>query len=111
MNLLAAAVAAGITLAGTTPASPFFPAPKLIAVTDALKCDWGTVSSADGSVVVINSTPGAVTFQLGSGVKVVGADGRPGAARFQPGQKIRVYYIVDTGANAKEIDLVGADGT
>lgn len=106
MNLLTIAAAAGITLAGSTAA---FPAPKLIGVTDALKCDWGTVISADSSVVVINSTPGSVTFQVGSGMKVVGADGRPGASHFQPGQNIRVYYIVDHGANAEEIDVLGPE--
>jgi hypothetical protein len=92
-----------------TAATPPFPPPKRIAVTAELKCDWGTIESA-GSETVIKSFSGLVHYQVSSSVPVVGIDGRSPLSRsaLKPGQAIRVYYLVDDGALAKEIDVIPA---
>lgn len=86
-----------------------FPAPKLITVTDATKCDWGTVASVDTAKndLVLTAADGPVTLQVGPATQVVSADGKPvgGIASVKVGASVRVYYEVDHGAQAKEIDL------
>ncbi len=86
-----------------------FPAPKVVQVTDQMKCDWGTVTSvnANGSQMVVATAAGPVTFQTGPNVQVIGSDGKPlgPVTALKPGQKVRVYYIVDNGAKVSEIDL------
>jgi hypothetical protein len=88
-----------------------FPPPKALAVTDRTKCDWGPVSSvsANGTELVITTPAGPVTYKTGVDVKVYGADGKPlGAVTvLKPGQNVRVYYVVENGAKAQEVDMQG----
>lgn len=98
----------GLVVALALTALPF-PAPKLIAVTDATKADWGTIASVDAAknTLVLTCPDGPVTFQAGPSVQVVSADGKPvgGISSLKPGQSARIYYEVNNGAQAAEIDL------
>jgi len=101
--LLAAAVA---LLAPTPP----FPPPKLTGQTPEMKCDWGAVGELDveRAQLTVRTDAGPLTLQIAPGVKVAGADGKPlGSVRdLRSGQNVRVYYVVESGAKAKEIDLL-----
>ncbi len=87
-----------------------FPAPKVVPVTDQLKCDWGTISSVEdqGAKLIVATAAGPVTFLLAPSVVVIGANGKPlqSASSLKPGQRVRVYYVVDRGARPTEIDLL-----
>jgi hypothetical protein len=89
---------------------PPFPAPRLIGATPDTRCDWGPISElkAQPAQLVIRTDAGPLTLDLGAGVKVAGADGRPlaSAAELRAGQNVRVYYVVDNGARAQEIDVI-----
>lgn len=99
------------TLALAAPSTPF-PAPKLTGATPDTRCDWGPVMEVkpDRTLLVLKTEAGAFEVQLGSAVKVAGADGRPlgSALELKPGQNVRVYYLVDNklggGARAQETD-------
>jgi hypothetical protein len=86
-----------------------FPPPRALPVTDRTKCDWGPVSSvsAAGTELVIATPAGPVTYRAGPEVQVYGADGKVlGAVTvLKPGQNVRVYYVVENGAKAQEVDL------
>jgi len=103
MNAVLAAVA--LTLSALP-----FPAPRAIAVTDRTKCDWGPVTSvaANGAELVISTPAGPVTYKIAPDVKVYGPEGKPvgSVVTLRPGQSVRVYYVVDNGARAQEIDLI-----
>jgi hypothetical protein len=104
---VAAALAA---LALTADAAPLpFPPPRLVVVTERTKCDMGTVLSADAQkgVLRVTTPAGVVTYKAGPEAQVFEKDGKPagGIARLQPNEKVRVYYVVDDGAKAGEIDL------
>jgi hypothetical protein len=100
-------LAAAVALLAPTPP---FPPPKLTGQTPEMKCDWGAVGelNADRAELSIKTDAGPLTLQLGPNVKVAGADGKPlGSVReLRSGQNVRVYYVVDNGAKAKEIDLL-----
>ncbi len=87
-----------------------FPAPKVVQVTDQMKCDWGTVTSVDenGSKLIVATAAGPVTFQAGPGVPVIGADGKSlgSVTALKSGLHVRVYYVVDHGAKVSEIDAL-----
>ena len=101
--LLAAAVAA---LAPTLP----FPAPKLIGVAPELKCDWGPITEikTDRTELVMKTDAGPFEVKLGSTVRVAGADGKAlgSVIELRQGQSVRVYYLIDKGAKALEIDVI-----
>ncbi len=103
---VAAALAA---LALTAEAVPPFPPPRLLVVTDRTKCDTGTVLAADAQrgVLRVTTPAGVITYRVGPEVQVFEKDGKPagGIARLQPNEKVRVYYVVDDGARAGEVDL------
>jgi len=85
-----------------------FPAPKLIPVSDALRSDAGKVVLVDASKLqmTMSAPAGLITFKI-SDAQLVGLDGRPAGSvtALRVGQNVRVYYVVDNGAIAKEIDL------
>ena len=86
-----------------------FPAPKIIQATDALRSDVGTVVAVDTAKaqVRMNAPAGEITYKVAE-AQVVGPDGKPaagGLAALKSGQNVRVYYVVDKGAIAKEIDI------
>jgi hypothetical protein len=89
-------------------ASPF-PAPRLAVVTDRTKYDAGVVVSADGprGELRVRTAAGLVSFKAGGDVQVFDAAGKPAGspASLQAGQKVRVWYLVDAGARAVEIDV------
>jgi hypothetical protein len=91
------------SLLGGTP----FPAPRLTAMSDRLKCDTGKVLSVDASKseLSIMTPAGAVVYRAGGEVQVLDKAGAPvgSASRLFPGQKVRVYYVVSDGAVATEI--------
>lgn len=101
--VLAAAVA---LLAPTSP----FPPPKLTSQTPEMRCDWGAVGElkVDRAQLVVRTDAGPLTLQVGPGVKVAGPDGKALAsvAELRGGQNVRVYYVVEAGAKALEIDVV-----
>jgi glucose/arabinose dehydrogenase len=91
------------------PRQPSFPAPKVVAVTDALKCDWGAIKSSDSGQLVV-ATPAGLFTVLWSDARIIGADpnARISPAALKPDQNVRVYYLVKDGARALEIDLIAA---
>src|SRR4051794_33071132 len=92
-------------IAGALP----FPAPRLITVTDATKCDWGSIASLDAQkgTLMLTAGDGPVTFQVGPATQVLSAEGKPigGIGALKAGMNARVYYEVKNGAQASEIDL------
>ena len=104
MLSLKLAFAVALLAAGNLP----FPAPKLIQATDALRSDVGTIASVDTvkMEVKMNAPAGQITYKVAE-VQVVGPDGKPAgsATALKAGQNVRVYYVVDNGAIAKEIDI------
>jgi hypothetical protein len=106
MNTLLAAATAIALLAPTPP----FPAPKLVGVTPETKCDWGPITeiNADRSQLVMKTDAGPFEVKLSGAVKLVGADGKPlgSAGDLRAGQNVRVYYLVNAGAKAQEIDVI-----
>jgi hypothetical protein len=105
MKALLAAAAVAL-LAPTLP----FPAPKLIAVSPELKCDWGPISeiNTERTQLVMKTDAGPFEVKLGSTVRVAGADGKAlgSVLELRSGQSARVYYLVDKGAKALEIDVL-----
>ncbi len=103
MPTIAAAVAA-LALAGLP-----FPAPRLTVVTDRTKCDMGTVESVDAqrSTFRVTTPAGLVTYRAGPDVQVFASDGKPlgPVSKLARGDRVRVYYVVDDGARASEVDL------
>lgn len=106
MIQLAAAVAA---LALAADAGLPYPPPRLHAPTEKTRCDTGTVLSVEPTRGVLRATTpaGVVTYRVGPDVQVFEKDGKPagGIARLQAGEKVRVYFVVDDGARAAEIDI------
>ncbi len=104
MHALAAPLALALAIAGLP-----FPAPRLVQVTDRTKCDTGTVIAVDASKSELRATTpaGAVTYKAGADVQVFDKDGKPlgPVAKLQSGQRVRVYYVVEDGARAQEIDV------
>lgn len=88
---------------------PAFPPPKVVAVTEALKCDWGPITSIASGKLVISTPAGPFTVNWGD-ARLIGTDGgaRVSPAALQPAQNVRVYYLVKDGAQALEIDLIAA---
>jgi hypothetical protein len=85
-----------------------FPAPKLIQVTDALRSDAGVIRTLDLNAMEMKmgASAGEIIFKI-STAQVAGPDGRAlgGPATLRTGQSVRVYYLVENGAIAKEIDV------
>jgi hypothetical protein len=114
MLSIAALIAAAFLAAPTPPSMPAaklpFPAPRLAQVTDATKCDVGTVltlETASGRMQGMTRA-GPVTYVVGPDVQVFAADGKPvgGIAAVTVGAKYRAYYVLDGGAKVLEIDLL-----
>ncbi len=105
MNLMSFAFA--VILA----APPAFPAPRIVEVTPQMVCAWGPVLSKDGSSTLVVSTPaGPFTTRIGGSTKLIGLNGKElrGIGDLQNGTHVRVYYVVDDGARAAEIDVIPA---
>jgi hypothetical protein len=102
MNALALCLAVAL-------AAPPFPAPRLVPYTEKMKCDMGTVLSVDASKAQLRATTpaGVVTYHAGTDVQVIDKDGKPlgTIAKLSVGQSVRVYYLVDNGAQALEVDV------
>ena len=108
--VLAALVASLSVMApSSSPASLPFPAPRIVQVTDATKCDFGTVLSVDATRGRMQGTTkaGTVTYMVGPDVQVFAADGKPigGISALKGGARYRAYYLIDGGARVQEIDL------
>lgn len=89
-----------------------FPPPQRIEVTEATKCDWGTVVAVNATehpTLVIQSSAGLVTYQVSPDAPVLGTDHKEHGtvATLKPGTRVRVYFTVDkdNGARATEVDL------
>ena|ERR1700679_2903362 len=106
MNTLLVVATAVALLAPTPP----FPAPKLVGVTPDTKCDWGPITeiNPDATQLVMKTDAGPLEVKLTPAVKVAGADGKPlgPPSTLRAGQNIRVYYLVNAGAKAQEIDVL-----
>ncbi len=106
-----AVLVAALLAAEAAPAAPPrlpFPAPRALQVTEATKCDFGTVIAVDAEHGRLQglTKAGPVTYVLGPAVQVFGADGKPaGLAALANGARYRAYYVVDGGAKLLEIDL------
>ncbi len=102
---LAAALAALAVTAGGLP----YPAPHGITPTEKTKCDMGTVLAVDAprAVLRVTTPAGVITYQAGMDAQVFDAKGRPigAVSKLSPGDKVRVYYLIDDGAKALEVDL------
>ena len=57
---------------------------------------------------VVRTEAGPLELALASTTKVAGPDGRPlgSAAELRAGQNVRVYYLVNHGAKAQEVDAL-----
>jgi len=91
-----------------------FPPPQRVAVTDALKCDWGTVvseSPGPSPTVTVRTADGPVVYQVTADTPALGPEGqqRGTALSLKPGTKVRVYFVIDNGARVTELDDL--DGT
>ena len=105
--ILAALLAAPPAAPASSAKLPF-PAPRLAQVTDATKCDFGTVLALEANGRMQGMTKaGPVTYVVGPDVQVFGADGKPagGIASVTVGAKYRAYYVLDGGARVLELDL------
>ena len=104
--LLAAALS--LALAAPPEKAVFWP-PRAAAVTEKLKCDYATVLvvAADKGELRGTTPAGVVTYRIGPGIPIIGRDGKPAPslAALQAGDKVRVYYLVEDGAKAVEVDL------
>ncbi len=112
--LLLAAVTSMVLAAPSNPGAAFggklpFPAPYAMQVTDATKCDFGTVLSVDAHHGKMQGTThaGVVNYIVGPDVQVFSKDGKPvgGVAAVRVGSRYRAYYLLDGGARVQEIDL------
>lgn len=107
MNALCFSAAAAVALLAPTPP---FPAPKLIGISPELKCDWGPLTEIknDRTEIVVRTDAGPFEVKLGPTVRVAGADGKAlgTVLELHQGQGVRVYYLVDKGAKALEIDVI-----
>jgi|HubBroStandDraft_4_1064222.scaffolds.fasta_scaffold1112556_2 hypothetical protein len=90
--------------------APAFPPPKLVPQTPDMKCDWGSIATPaiDRPEIVLSTDAGPFVLAVGPGVKVVALDGAElGSVKaLHAGQHVRAYYVVDTGAKAREIDVI-----
>lgn len=97
-----------LLLALALAAAPF-PAPRHAPVTDRTRCDTGTVLSADAArgLLRVTTPAGVVTFQVGPEVPVLDRAGEPAgaASALARGRRVRVWYVVDAGAQAQEIQV------
>lgn len=108
MKILTRSLASALLLAAS-PAFPTYPAPDPVTIpVDAnLKFDSGTLESVDEAqhLMVVKSGAGLVTFHIDR-VSVIGPDHRPRTlSSISVGQQVYVWYHVDNGAIAAEIDL------
>ncbi len=107
--ILAALLAAPTAPPASAAAKLPFPAPRLAQVTDATKCDFGTVLTLDPANGRMQgmTKAGPVTYLVGPEVQVFSADGKPigGIAALTVGAKYHAYYVLDGGAKVLEIDL------
>ncbi len=97
-----------LALAVALTAQPY-PAPRQLQPTKDTKCDWASVLAVDAAKGEIKATTaaGLVTFKVGPDVQLFDRDGKPAGAAIgvSPGTKVRVYYVIDDGAKAQEIDV------
>lgn len=102
-----AALSALAALAALLVAAPPFPAPRLAVVTEKTRCDTGAVLRVEPAELRVTTPAGVVTYKAGPDVQVFDAAGQPAGAvsKLQPGTRVRVYYVVDDGARALEVDL------
>lgn len=88
---------------------PPFPAPTAIQATASLKCDNATIDSIDAARQEFRGkTPaGTITYRVVPEVPVIGKDGKPAGSSsdIKVGQKVRIYYVLEQGAQVREIDL------
>jgi hypothetical protein len=107
--MLTLAALAALALSAPSDAKPPFPPPRATAVTEKTKCDTGTVAAAElaKSKLQVSTPAGLVTYRAGAEAQVFDKDGKPlgTIARLAVGQKVRVYYVVDDGAKASEVDV------
>lgn len=86
-----------------------FPAPRVLQPTPATKCDRATVLLVDSAKGELKGTTaaGVVTYRIGPDVQVIDRDGKPAGAAtgLAPGAKIRIYYVLEDGPRAQEVDL------
>jgi hypothetical protein len=102
-------VAAALALALAAPDDRLpFPAPRQAVVGDRLKCDYAKVLLVDAEKGLLDATTpaGLVSYRVGAEVPILDREGRPlaGLSRLAPGDPVRVYYLVEEGARAVEID-------
>lgn len=99
-----AALALALALAGLP-----YPAPRMIQPTNDTKCDWGPVIQVDANKgeMKLTTPAGVVTYKITADTQVLGKDGKSvgPASSLAAGTRVRVYYVVASGAKVQEIDL------
>jgi hypothetical protein len=107
MNLAAQAV---LLLSATALTTPAFPPPRLVPVTAQMVCAWGPIAGRADSSIIVTTPAGPFTARISGGTKLVGLDGKElsGSEALRIGLNVRVYYEVDNGARAKEVDVIVA---
>jgi hypothetical protein len=102
-------VLAAFLHAAPAPAGLPFPAPRIVQVTEQLKCDFGTVIEVDAARgrMTGSTRAGNITYLVGPDAQVFSKDGHPagGIAAVRAGSRYRAYYVLDGGAKVLEIDL------
>ncbi len=105
--LLAAALSLSVSLAAPGDKLPY-PAPRIAPVSDRLKCDFATILTVNAEKGLLQATTpaGVITYKAGMDAQVFDKAGKPAGAftRLSPGDKVRIYYLVEDGARALEID-------
>jgi len=103
---LALALAAAPPLPSRVPAPSPFPPPRSAERSDRLRCDTGTVIAAGGATLRVRTPAGAVAYRVAPDAPVLDREGRPASLpSLRPGERVRVYYVLDGGPVAVEIDL------
>jgi hypothetical protein len=99
---------AAALLAAALAALPFQP-PRVLQPARETKCDRGTVLHGDAArgELRVATAAGVVTYRVGAELQAIGADGKPSGAAIglAAGTRVRVYYVVEDGAKALEIDV------
>src|SRR5262245_53593170 len=95
-------------LLSQTPNLPY-PAPRHIAATSELRCDWGPVVEvqAQAGHLLIQTGVGVVTYIVSPSQYVYGPEGNISGSvnALRAGQSVHVYFRYADGARVDEVDL------
>ncbi len=90
-------------------AVPPYPPPKVVPYSEALKSDSGSVVAIDSAIseLRLNTPAGLVIYKVPPSFPVLDATGKSAGtvSGLRAGQRVRVYYVVENGAQIQELIL------